>query len=116
MSNSKANDAQVKTASAPNFCPPEVEGATFEFLDEKGDVVCLEFLGLILQDGRSYGFFVQVDSAKDALSDGEILVLEVLDTDEDGQPSEFELVTDEVMANLAYNEFVRVTKDMYTFA
>lgn len=46
-----------EAGSAPNFCPPVEEGITFTFEDENGDLMNLEFLGLVLQDGVRYGFF-----------------------------------------------------------
>ena len=38
----------MRQGSAPNFCPPVEEGVTLEFVDERGDAVTLEFLGLVL--------------------------------------------------------------------
>ena len=107
---------KVRKSAAPNFCPPEVEGATFQFEDEKGDITCLEFLGVILHENRSYGFFVEIDDESQALKDGEVTVLEIVRTDEEGQPAEFELVTDEEIAKQVYAEFTEATKDLYTFA
>ena len=45
----------MREGSAPNFCPPTEEGITLTFQDEKGDQIDLEFLGLILHEGRRYG-------------------------------------------------------------
>ena len=47
----------MREGSAPNFCPPTEEGITLVFEDESGDRTELEFLGLILHNDRSYGFF-----------------------------------------------------------
>lgn len=102
----------VRTGSAPNFCPPVKEGVTIRLEDERGDDVELEFLGLIIHNGRRYGFFYPTDEAD---QDGELIALEVVDVDEDGQPSEFELVFDEGIANEVYEDFKQATKDLYTF-
>ena len=67
----------MREGSAPNFCPPVEEGMVLTFQDEKGDLVDLEFLGLILHEGRSYGFFFPVDEENPALSSGEVVLLEV---------------------------------------
>ena len=88
----------MRQGSAPNYCPPIEEGVTFVFEDENGDQVELEFLGLILHEGRRYGFF-----------------MEVTDLDEDGQPAEFELVEDEAIALEVYADFREATKDLYDF-
>ena len=106
----------MKQGSAPNFCPPVEEGAVFEFQDEKGDVVALEFLGLIYHNDRSYGFFFEVDKDNPALASGEVILLEVTSIDEEGQPAEFELVTDEGIASEVYAAFKEATKDLYDFA
>ena len=106
----------VREGSAPNFCPPTEEGITLTFADEKGDQVDLEFLGLILRDDRSYGFFFPVDEQNPALSSGEVVLLEVTELDDEGQPSEFELVTDEAIAAEVYADFQEATKDLYDFA
>lgn len=106
----------VREGSAPNFCPPVEEGITIELSDEKGDVVALEFLGLVLLEGRSYGFFFPVDEDHPATSSGEVVVLEVTETDEDGQPEAFELVTDEAIAADAYAAFQEAARDLYDFA
>ena len=105
----------VRTGSAPNFCPPTEEGITIGVQDENGDELLLEFLGLVLIGDRSYGFFFPVDDDNAALSSGEVVLLEVTDTDEDGQPSEFELVEDEAIASEAYDEFKKATRDLYRF-
>ena len=46
----------MRQGSAPNFCPPTEEGITLTFQDEKGELVELEFLGLILHEGRRSAF------------------------------------------------------------
>ena len=47
----------VREGSAPNFCPPTEEGITITLVDEKGEQVELEFLGLVLKGESSFGFF-----------------------------------------------------------
>ena len=106
---------EIRTGSAPNFCPPTEEGITITVQDENGDELLLEFLGLVLMDDRSYGFFFPVDEENAALSSGEVVLLEVTDVDDDGQPTEFELVEDEAIALEAYEEFKRATKELYLF-
>ena len=88
----------MRQGSAPNFCPPVEEGVTLEFVDERGDAVTLEFLGLVLHGERRYGFFFPVSEDEPAGSSGEVVLLEVTELDEDGQPSAFELVEDEGVA------------------
>ena len=106
----------VREGSAPNFCPPTEEGVTIALQDERGDEVELEFLGLILHNDRSYGFFFPVDEKNPACSSGEVVLLEVTDLDEDGQPSAFELVYDEAVAREVYEDFQNATRDLYEFA
>lgn len=106
----------VREGSAPNFCPPTEEGITLTFTDERGDSIDLEFLGLVLLGGRSYGFFFPVDEDHPATSSGEVVVLEVTELDDEGQPEAFELVTDEAIAAEAYAAFQEATKDLYEFA
>ncbi|HJF65348.1 MAG TPA: DUF1292 domain-containing protein, partial [Slackia equolifaciens] len=96
--------------------PPVEEGITFTFEDEKGDTQELEFLGLILHEDRRYGFFFPVDDERPAKSSGEVLILEVTELDEEGQPAEFELVEDEAIAQEVYDDFREATKDLYRFA
>lgn len=108
-------DPKIRTASAPNFCPPTEEGITISVQDENGDALDLEFLGLVLKDDRSYGFFFPIDQDHEALSSGEVVLLEVVATDEDGQPSEFELVEDETIAEEVYEAFKDATDGMYSF-
>ena len=101
----------VREGSAPNFCPPTEEGVTITLVDEKGEQVELEFLGLVLKGESSFGFFFPVDDEHPATSSGEVVVLE-----EDGQPCSFELVDDEVIAAEAYADFQEAAKDLYDFA
>ncbi|MDR0513798.1 MAG: hypothetical protein LBG81_01375 [Coriobacteriaceae bacterium] len=105
----------MRTGSAPNYCPPIEEGLTFTFEDEEGDLVNLEFLGLILHEGRSYGFFFPVTEETPAGSSGELILLEVTELDEEGQPASFELVEDAAIAQEAYAAFCKATKDLYDF-
>lgn len=107
--------AEIREGSAPNFAPPVEEGITFTFEDEKGDTQELEFLGLILHGERRYGFFFPVDDDHPAKSSGEVLILEVTELDEEGQPAEFELVDDEAIAQEVYDDFREATKDLYRF-
>lgn len=107
---------EVRTGSAPNFCPPVEEGITFSMEDEHGDETLMEFLGLILHNGRSYGFFFPVTEDAPAKSSGEVILLEVVELDEEGQPAAFELVEDEAIANEVYADFKEATKDIYRFA
>ena len=106
----------MRQGSAPNFCPPVEEGVTLEFVDERGDAVTLEFLGLVLHGERRYGFFFPVSEDEPAGSSGEVVLLEVTELDEDGQPSAFELVEDEGVASEVYADFRQATKDLYDFA
>lgn len=105
----------VREGSAPNFCPPVEEGVVFTFQDENGDLVNLEFLGLVLIDEARYGFFFPVTEDAPATSSGEVVVLEVTDLDEEGQPDSFELVDDEAIAATAWEAFKIATKDLYDF-
>ncbi len=105
----------MREGSAPNFCPPTEEGITLTFEDEKGERVDLEFLGLILHEDRRYGFFFPVSEDAPACSSGEIVVLEVTELDEDGQPLSFELVEDEAIALEVYRDFAEAAKDLYDF-
>ncbi len=85
------------------------------FIDEAGDTVDLEFLGLLLHEGRRYGFFFPVDEENPACSSGEGLLLEVTELDEDEQPAAYELVTDEAIAACVYAAFREATADIYQF-
>ena len=105
----------MREGSAPNFCPPTEEGVTLTLQDEAGETTELEFLGLILHEGRSYGFFFPVSEDAPALSSGEVVLLEVTELDEDGQPSAFELVEDEAIALEVYADFQQATRDLYRF-
>lgn len=105
----------MREGSAPNFCPPVEEGLVFTFEDETGELTDLEFLGLILHDERRYGFFFPIDDENPAGSSGEVLILEVTELDEEGQPAEFELMEDESMAQEIYDAFREATKDLYDF-
>ena len=104
----------VREGSAPNFCPPTEEGITITLVDEKGEQVELEFLGLVLKGESSFGFFFPIEHP--ATSSGEVVVLEVTEVDEEGQPASFELVDDEVIAAEAYADFQEAAKDLYDFA
>ncbi|MCI2241657.1 DUF1292 domain-containing protein [Adlercreutzia faecimuris] len=106
----------VREGSAPNFCPPVEEGVTIQLEDERGDALTLEFLGLLLEGDRSYGFFFPVDEDTPALSSGEVVLLEVTELDEDGQPAAFELVEDEAIAADLYAAFQEATRGLYEFA
>ena len=105
----------MRQGSAPNFCPPTEEGIMIELEDEDGVVLEFEFLGLILRGGRRYGFFFPVSPDEPALSSGEVVVLEVTELDEDGQPAAFELVEDEAIADEVYEDFKIAAKDLYDF-
>lgn len=105
----------MREGSAPNFCPPVTEGDVFEFEDENGDVVALEFLGLVLHNGRRHGFFFPISEDEPALSSGEVILLEVTDVDDEGQPLEFEYIDDEAIAAEAFEAFKAAAKDLYDF-
>jgi len=105
----------MRQGSAPDFCPPVEEGMIFTFEDENGDLVDLEFLGLIIHGDTRYGFFFPVVEDAPAASSGEVVVLEVSELDADGQPSGFELIEDESVSLQAYEEFKAATKDLYDF-
>lgn len=105
----------MKQGSAPNFCPPVEEGVAFTFEDEEGELINLEFLGLIIHHGKSYGFFFPITEDVPAGSSGEIILLEVTELDEEGQPASFELVDDEAIAAEVYDDFCTATADLYDF-
>lgn len=105
----------MREGSAPNFCPPVNEGDVFEFEDERGDVVALEFLGLVLHGGRRYGFFFPISDDEPALSSGEVVILEVTAVDEEGQPEAFEYVDDQGIAEEAFAEFRKAASGLYDF-
>lgn len=106
----------MRTGSAPNFCPPVEEGITFTFEDEAGDLVNLEFLGLILHDDRRYGFFFPLTDDAAVGGSGEVVILEVTELDEEGQPASFELVVDEAIGAEVFEDFKQATAELYDFA
>ena len=106
----------MRQGSAPNFCPPVEEGVVFTLEDENGDLVSLEFLGLVILRDMRYGFFFPVTEDAPAMSSGEIVVLQVAAIDDEGQPEGFELVEDEAIAAEAYGAFRDAAKDLYDFA
>ena len=106
----------MRQGSAPNFCPPVEEGTVYDLEDERGDIIQLEFLGLILHDdGHRYGFFFPVTPDEPAMSSGEVVVLEVTEVDEEDQPVAFELVEDDAIADEVYEAFKVAAKDLYDF-
>ena len=100
---------------ASEFFPPEEEGEVLTFEDEKGDRTELEHLGLLAHEGRSYGLFFPVTEDEPAGSSGEVVVLEVVDFDEEGQPESFELVEDEAIAEEVYQAFRQAAEGYYQF-
>lgn len=106
----------MRTGSSPNFCPPVEEGAIFELEDEQGQVIALEFLGLIIDDDKRYGFFFEITDDEPALSSGEVVVLEVVAIDEEDQPCELEWVQDEKRAERAFEAFKKAASGLYDFA
>lgn len=104
----------MRQASDPDFAPPVEEGMIYAFQDEKGETVNLEFLGLVLHNGRRYGFFVP-DTEHDE-APVEVMILEVTALDEDDQPEAFELLVDEAIAAEVYEKFKRITAGMYDFS
>ena len=88
---------------------------TLDFQDEEGNVINMEFLGLVIDGTQTFGFFFPIDDGSQALDSGEVLVLEVTSFDEEGNPLEFELIEDEQTAMSAYKKFQEVTKDLYRF-
>lgn len=106
---------EIREGSAPNFCPPTEEGIVLTLVDEKNEVIELEFLGLLIKGDTKFGFFFPISEDEPALSSGEVVILEVTALDEDGQPEEFELVDDMAVAQEAYNDFMVATKDLYRF-
>ena len=105
----------MRTGSAPNFCPPIEEGLVFELEDEDGDVVELEFLGLVLHEDRRFGFFFEVTEDEPAMSSGEVVVLEATALDEEGQPAEFTIIEDDDLVQEVFEEFKEAAKDLYDF-
>lgn len=106
----------MRQASDPNFAPPVEEGAIYTFQDEAGELTNLEFLGLMLHNGRRYGFFLPATEEGGVADSGEVVILEVTSLDEEGQPEAFELVIDEAIAAEVYQEFQRATAGMYDFS
>ena len=107
--------AEIRQGSSPDFCPPVEEGLTVSFEDEKGEVSEFEFLGIVIMDGIDYGFFFPLNDGSNPLDSGEVVVMEAVEYGPDGQPSGFELVTDEKQALRAYERFRQATKDIYRF-
>ena len=105
----------VRQGSAPNFCPPVEEGMTITLSDEQGEQMTFEFLGLIIHQGRRYGFFYPVTEEDPVGSSGEVVILEVTELDDEGQPASFELVLDDSIAREVYEDFKVATKDLYDF-
>lgn len=106
----------MREGSAPNFCPPVEEGITIVLEDEEGERIELEFLGLILHRDRRYGFFFPISEDEPVGSSGEIVLLEVTELDDEGQPCAFELVEDEAVAAEVYDDFRSATKELYDFS
>lgn len=106
----------MRQASDPDFAPPVEEGAIYSFQDEAGEVVNLEFLGLILHNDRRYGFFFPTAQDGVATEGGEVVILEVTALDDDDQPESFELLIDEGIAAEVYEKFKRATAGMYDFS
>ena len=107
--------AEIREGSAPNFAPPVEEGMVFEFEDEKGEISQLEFLGLILHDEQRFGFFFPVDEDDPAGSSGEVLILEVTDLDEEGQPCNSSFLMTRKSPPRFMTNSVRPQKDLYDF-
>jgi hypothetical protein len=105
----------MKKGANPHFAPPVVEGEVFTFEDEEGELISLEFLGLIVKDLARYGFFFPITKNLPAGSSGEILILEVTELDSEGQPSAFKLLENDTLAEEVYGQFREATKDLYAF-
>ena len=105
----------MRQGSNPNFCPPYEEGTVYTMEDEKGDLVNLEFLGLLIHDEQRFGFFVQVDDEKPVGVSDEVIILVVTELDDEGQPEAFEAIEDEDLADEVFEAFMEATKDIYTF-
>ncbi len=106
----------MRQGSAPNFAPPVEEGMVFTFEDENGEQVTLEFLGLILHESQRFGFFFPLDEQTQVGSSGEVLILEVTELDDEGQPCAFELLDDEAVAQDVFEEFKQATCQLYDFS
>lgn len=104
----------MREGSAPNFAPPVEEGITITFLDEEDNELEFEFLGLIIHNERRYGFFFPLADGEVGAS-GEVVILEVTELDEEGQPAAFELVLDEGIAEEVFEDFKVATADLYDF-
>jgi hypothetical protein len=105
----------MRQGSNPDFCPPYEEGTVYTLEDEKGDLVNLEFLGLLIHNEGRYGFFVQVDEEKPVGVSDEVVILEVTELDEEGQPASFEALEDDALSDEVFAAFMEATKDIYTF-
>lgn len=105
----------MRQGSAPNFAPPVEEGMVFTFQDEAGELVELEFLGVIIHQDRRYGFFYALEDGASVGGNGEVVLLEVTEFDDEGQPAAFELVLDEAIAQEVYADFKEATKELYDF-
>ena len=106
----------MRKGSAPNFAPPTEEGMVIALEDENGDVVEMEFLGLLIHNDRRYAFFFPVTEDEPATSSGEVVILEATELDEDEQPVAFELVDDDAISEEVYQAFQVAAKDLYDFA
>lgn len=106
---------EIRQGSNPDFCPPVEEGITLQFEDEDGNILDAEFLGLVIDGSHTFGFFFPIDDDNPALCSGEVVVLEVTEFDDEGNPVEFEMVDDEQTALAAFDKFKDVTKDLYRF-
>jgi hypothetical protein len=105
----------MRKGAHPHFAPPVSEGEVFTFEDEEGQLINLEFLGLIVNDSARYGFFFPITKNAPAGSSGEILILEVTELDSEGQPLAFKLLEDDTLAEEVYGQFRASTKDLYDF-
>ncbi len=104
---------EVRSGSHPDFCPPVEEGITIQFEDEQGDILEVEFLGLLIVGSQTFGFFIPVDDA--SAQTNEVVILEVTEFDDEGNPVSFELVADEQTLVSVYDRFKEATKDIYSF-
>lgn len=105
----------MREGSAPNYCPPVEEGIAFTLEDEGGELVDLEFLGVILHGDKRYGFFFPLMEEFHVGDSGEVIILEVTELDGNEQPVAFELVEDEAIAQEVFDDFRQATKDLYDF-
>ncbi len=95
----------VREGSAPNFCPPTEEGVTITLQDERETRSSWSFSASFCTTAAATAFSSPVDEDSPACSSGEVVLLEVTELDEDGQPSAFELVYDEAVAREVYEDF-----------